>query len=155
MAIVNIGEEDEKGTALLKESRDLFERSRLNFIGNVEGLDLFSGKCDVLVCDGFVGNVILKSSEGVAAYLYNSLQRDMKRLSENDEKKALFMSIFQDIYSKLDYSEYGGAPLLGVNGNVYICHGRSDAKAISNAIRFAQRSVESKVIENMAASLEG
>ena len=154
VAMINIGEEGEKGTALLKETRDLFDGSEVNFIGNIEGQDIFSGKCDVLVCEGFVGNVILKVSEGLGAYVYNAVLNDMSRETLDTEKKKLSMSILDDIYSKLDYAEYGGAPLLGVNGNVFICHGRSDARAISNAIRVARRSVESKVIESMAQKLE-
>lgn len=155
IALINIGEEDEKGTSLLKETRNLFDGSSLNFIGNIEGQDLFSGKCDVLVCDGFVGNVILKTSEGLAAYVYNALRNDMEQRADSSvEKKDLLMGFLKDTYSKLDYSEYGGAPLLGVNGNVYICHGRSDAKTIANAIRFARRSIENKLIDNIAAGLE-
>lgn len=153
IAMINIGEEDEKGTALLKETRDLFESSGANFVGNIEGQDIFSGKCDVIVCEGFVGNVVLKVSEGLGAYIYNALLRDMQNEDITTEKKEISGSLINDIYSKLDYSEYGGAPLLGVNGNVYICHGRSDSKAIANAIRFARRSVEGKLNEHIASGL--
>jgi len=155
VAMVNIGEEDEKGNPLVKETRELFEDPRINFVGNIEGQDIFSGKCDVLVCEGFVGNVILKVSEGLGAYVYEALLKDLNAENGDNEKRALSMNILEEIYSKLDYKEYGGAPLLGVNGAVNICHGRSDAKAISNAIRFACRSVENKLIENIAAGLEG
>ncbi len=155
VAMINIGEENEKGTTLVKETRALFEDSPVNFIGNLEGQDIFSGKCDVLVCEGFVGNVVLKVAEGLGAYIYKFLLSDMDKEDENSEKKAISMGILKDIYSKLDYAEYGGAPLLGVNGNVFICHGRSDSKAISNAIRFARLSVDNKLIENIASGLEG
>lgn len=153
VAMINIGEEDEKGTALLKETRDLFGTSDVNFVGNIEGQDIFSGKCDVIVCEGFVGNVVLKVSEGLGAYIYNALLRDMEKEDITTEKKEISGSLIKDIYSKLDYSEYGGAPLLGVNGNVYICHGRSDTKAIANAVRFARRSVEGQLNEHIASGL--
>jgi phosphate acyltransferase len=154
VAMINIGEENEKGTALLKETRNLFKDSHINFIGNLEGQDIFSGKCDVLVCEGFVGNVVLKVAEGLGAYIYKFLLSDMDKEEGDSEKKAISMGILKDIYSRLDYAEYGGAPLLGVNGNVFICHGRSDPKAISNAIRFARLSVDNKLIENIASGLE-
>jgi len=153
VAMINIGEEGEKGTGLIKETRDLLENSSLNFIGNIEGQDLFSGKCDVMVCEGFVGNVILKVSEGLGAYVYNSVLGDMDKEAEEAEK-GVWMKVLKDIYSKMDYTEYGGAPLLGVNGHVTICHGRSDAKAISNAIRMACRSVDNKVNEHITAGLD-
>jgi glycerol-3-phosphate acyltransferase PlsX len=152
IAMINVGEEDEKGTSLLRETHALFEASPLNFIGNIEGQYLFSGKCDVLVCDGFVGNVILKVSEGLGAYLQNSLIEYMEKESEGQERN-LWQKILKDIIARLDYAEYGGAPLLGVNGNVFISHGRSDARAIYNAIRVARISVEQKVNEHITTGL--
>lgn len=153
VAIMNIGAESEKGTSVLKETRELFMNSSLNFIGNIEGNDVFSGKCDVLVCDGFVGNVILKVSEGLGAYMFKALHGDMVRTVEDSAEKAVWEKILNDLYSRMDYAEYGGAPLLGVNGNVYICHGRSDARAISNAIKVACQNVEKKVNEHIIAGL--
>lgn len=152
VAIINIGEEDEKGTNLLRETHALFENSPLNFRGNIEGQDLFYGKCDVVVCDGFVGNVILKVSEGLGSYLKTSLV-DYMHKEAGSETKSLWQKVLQDIISKLDYAEYGGAPLLGVDGTVFISHGRSDARAISNAIRMARISVEQKVNEHITTGL--
>jgi glycerol-3-phosphate acyltransferase PlsX len=152
IAMINVGEEDEKGTNLLRETHALFEASPLNFIGNIEGQHLFSGKCDVIVCDGFVGNVMLKVSEGLGAFLQNSLIECMQK-ERGGEERNLWKKVLRDIISKLDYAEYGGAPLLGVNGNVFISHGRSDARAIYNAIRVARISVEQKVNEHITTGL--
>jgi glycerol-3-phosphate acyltransferase PlsX len=149
-AMINIGEEDEKGTNLLRETHALFESSPLNFIGNIEGQDLFAGKCDVVVCDGFVGNVILKVSEGLGAYFQSTL---VERLHEAGKDNAHWPKVFKDLVARLDYAEYGGAPLLGVNGNVFIGHGRSTPRAISNAIRVARIPVEQKVNEHISAGL--
>lgn len=153
VALINVGEEDEKGTSLLKETRTIFEGSSLNFIGNIEGQDLFQGRCDVAVCDGFVGNVILKVSEGLGAYFQSALTRFASNEAGNNQKELL-NRLFKDILARLDYTEYGGAPLLGVNGNVFICHGRSDPKAISNAIRIARISADQKANEHISAGLE-
>ncbi|MHC4941826.1 MAG: phosphate acyltransferase PlsX [Planctomycetota bacterium] len=151
IGMINIGEEDEKGTNLLRETHALFENSPLNFVGNIEGQDLFSGKCDVVVCDGFVGNVILKVSEGLGSYFQTALVDYLHR--EAGDEKNLWQRVFEDLVSKLDYAEYGGAPLLGVDGNVFICHGRSNPRAISNAIRIARISVEQKVNEHITTGL--
>ncbi|MFH2002795.1 MAG: phosphate acyltransferase PlsX [Planctomycetota bacterium] len=152
VALINVGEEDEKGTSLLKETRAIFEESPLNFIGNIEGQDLFQGRCDVAVCDGFVGNVILKVSEGLGAYFQTALTNFIHTEAGLNEKELL-SKLFKDILSRLDYAEYGGAPLLGVNGNVFICHGRSDPKAISNAIRIARISADQRTNEHISADL--
>jgi glycerol-3-phosphate acyltransferase PlsX len=151
IGMINIGEEDEKGTKLLRETHALFESSPLNFTGNIEGQDLFSGKCDVVVCDGFVGNVILKVSEGLGAYFQTALVDYLHK--EAGDEKALWQRVFHELVSKLDYAEYGGAPLLGVDGNVFICHGRSNPRAISNAIRVARISVEQRVNEHITTGL--
>jgi glycerol-3-phosphate acyltransferase PlsX len=148
IGMINIGEEDEKGTNLLRETHALFHSSPLNFIGNIEGQDLFSGKCDVIVCDGFVGNVILKVSEGLGSFLQISLVEHMQKEADGEERQ-LWQKVLRDVISRLDYTEYGGAPLLGVNGTVFICHGRSDTKAIYNAVRVARISVEQKVNEHI------
>jgi glycerol-3-phosphate acyltransferase PlsX len=152
IGMINIGEEDEKGTNLLRETHALFESSPLNFTGNIEGQDLFSGKCDVIVCDGFVGNVILKVSEGLGSFLQSSLVAYMQKETDGEEKN-LWQKVLKDIISRLDYTEYGGAPLLGVNGTVFICHGRSDTKAIYNAVRVARIAVEQKVNEHISTGL--
>ncbi len=144
VGILNIGEEEGKGTEFIKETRGLLEKSRLNFIGNIEGKDLFSGKCDIIVCDGFVGNIALKVSESAV----EALQVFLKRHLLNNPLGKLGLIFLKPSLSRfkkeLDYSEYGGAPLLGVNGVVIIGHGRSNGKAIKNAIRVAKEEVERK-----------
>jgi len=153
IGLLNIGEEESKGTEVIKETRELFEKSSLNFIGNVEGKDLFSGKSDIVVCDGFVGNVALKVTESVVETMQFFLK---KHLLSNPLGKLglLFLKPSLMRFKKeLDYSEYGGAPLLGVNGVVIIGHGRSNAKAIKNAIRVAKEEVERKFIEKIMEAI--
>lgn len=153
IGLLNVGEEEYKGTEFLKETYELLEKSKLNFIGNVEGKDLFSGKCDIIVCDGFVGNVALKVSEGAAELMQVFLKRYF--LSSTLGKIGLFFLVpsLKRLKRELNYSEYGGAPLLGVNGVVIIGHGRSNAKAIKNAIRVAKEEVERKVNEKIIETL--
>ncbi|MBU0753808.1 MAG: phosphate acyltransferase PlsX [Planctomycetes bacterium] len=156
ICMINIGEETKKGTSLLHETRNLFENSPMNFAGNIEGQDLFIGKCDVVVCDGFVGNVILKVSEGLGTYFQTALKETLKDdlLKTPGIEKNTWQKAFHGLVARLDYAEYGGAPLLGVNGNVFICHGRSNPRAISNAIRVARISIEQKVNEQISTGLE-
>lgn len=146
VGLLNIGEEETKGTEFLKETYDLLSSKPINFIGNVEGKALFSGKCDIIICDGFVGNVALKVIEGTAETIQVFLKR---RLLRSNILGKLGLVLLKPTFSKfkkdLDYSEYGGAPLLGVNGVVIIGHGRSNVKAIKNAIRVASREVEHQV----------
>ncbi len=144
VGILNIGEEEGKGTGLIKEARELLEKSGLNFIGNVEAKEFFSGKSDVIICDGFVGNVALKVSESAIEAMMVFLKRHL--LSNLWGKIGiLFLKPSLKKFKKdLDYSEFGGAPLLGVNGVVIIGHGRSNAYAIKNAIRVAKEEVERK-----------
>jgi len=153
VGLLNIGEEETKGTEFVKETHELFEKSNLNFIGNVEGKDLFSGKCDIIVCDGFVGNVALKVTESVVETMQVFLKR---HLLSNPLGKlgVLFLKPSLLRFKKeMDYSEYGGAPLLGVNGVVIIGHGRSNAKAIKNAIRVAKEEVERKFNEKIIEAI--
>jgi glycerol-3-phosphate acyltransferase PlsX len=154
VGLLNIGEEESKGTEFVKETHELFEKSRLNFLGNVEGKDLFSGKCDIIVCDGFVGNVALKVTESVAETMQIFLK---KHLLSNILGKIglLFLKPNLSRFKKeLDYSEYGGAPLLGVNGVVIIGHGRSNANAIKNAIRVANEEVERNFNEQILEAIK-
>jgi glycerol-3-phosphate acyltransferase PlsX len=156
VGILNIGEEETKGTDFIKETRELFEKSHLNFIGNVEGKDLFSGKTDVIVCDGFVGNVALKVTESVVATMMVFLKRQLLASNILGKLGILFLKpSFSRFKKEMDYSEYGGAPLLGVNGVVIIGHGRSNAKAIKNAIRVANEEVERKFNEKIIEALKG
>jgi len=153
VGLLNIGEEEAKGTEFIKETFELLEKSNLNFIGNVEGRDLFSGKCDVIICDGFVGNVALKVSESAAETMQVFLKR---HLLSNPLGKIglLFLAPSLKRFKKeLDYAEYGGAPLLGVNGVVIIGHGRSNRKAIKNAIRVAKEEVERKFNEKILEAI--
>lgn len=151
VGLLNIGEEEKKGTEFIREAYGLLEKSKLNFIGNVEGKDLFSGKCDIIVCDGFVGNVALKVSESAAEAMQTFLKRHL--LSNIWGKIGLIFMIpsLKRFKKEIDYAEYGGALLLGVNGVVIIGHGRSNIKAIKNAIRVAkeeiERQVNSKILE--------
>ncbi len=155
VGILNIGEEESKGTDFIKETRELFEKSRLNFIGNVEGKDLFSGKSDIIVCDGFVGNVALKVTESVVATMQVFLKRQLLASSLLGKLGIFFLRpSFARFKKEMDYSEYGGAPLLGVNGVVIIGHGRSNARAIKNAIRVANEEVERKFNEKIIEALK-
>ena len=149
VGLLNIGEEEAKGTDFIKETFDLLEKSSLNFIGNVEGKDLFSGKCDVIICDGFVGNVALKVSESAAETMQTFLKRYLLSNPLGKIGLLFLMPGLKRFKKQLDYSEHGGAPLMGVNGVVIIGHGRSNKKAIKNAIRVAKEEVERKVNEKI------
>ncbi len=153
VGLLNIGEEESKGTEVIKETRDLFEKSNLNFIGNVEGKDLFSGKSDIIVCDGFVGNVALKVTESVAETMQIFLKKHLLSSPLGKIGVLFLRPSLMRFKKELDYSEYGGAPLLGVNGVVIIGHGRSNAKAIKNAIRVAKEEVERKFIEKILEAI--
>ena len=145
VGLLNIGEEEKKGTEFIRETYELLEKSKLNFVGNVEGRDIFSGKCDIVICDGFVGNVALKVAESAAEAMQTYLKRHL--LSDIWGKIGLvfMMPSLKRFKKKIDYAEYGGALLLGVNGVVIIGHGRSNKKAIKNAIRVAKEEVEHQV----------
>lgn len=153
VGLLNIGEEESKGTEFVKETFDLLSNSSLNFIGNVEGRDLFSGKCEIIVCDGFVGNVALKVSESVAEAIQMFLKRHL--LSNIWGKLGLLFLIpsLKKFKKEIDYSEYGGAPLLGIDGVVIIGHGRSNVNAIKNAIRVAKEEVERKFNEKISQAI--
>lgn len=153
VGLLNVGEEEVKGTDFIKETYELLEKSTLNFIGNVEGKSLFSGKCDIIVCDGFVGNVALKVSESVAETMQVFLKRHL--LSNPLGKLGLIFlkPSLMRFKKELDYAEYGGAPLLGVNGVAIIGHGRSNMRAIKNAIRVAKEEVERKFNEKILEAI--
>lgn len=146
VGLLNVGEEETKGTDFLKETYELLSKSPLKFIGNVEGKDLFSGKCDVIVCDGYVGNVALKVIESTAEAIQVFLKRHLLKSNLLEKLGLILLKRRLMMFKKeMDYSEFGGAPLLGVNGVVIIGHGRSNLKAIKNAIRVAKEEVERKV----------
>ncbi len=153
VALMSIGEEEEKGNELIKDSTPLFKNSNLNFIGNVEGKDLYKGLADVIVCDGFTGNVALKVSEGTAEILLSLLRREIGR-SLWAKIGYLFMKrALKKFRKNVDYSSYGGALLLGVNGIAVVGHGRSDSHAIKNAIRVARDFIKNKIPEKIKTEL--
>lgn len=154
VGLLNVGEEETKGTGFVKETYELLSKSKLNFIGNVEGRDLFSGKCDVIVCDGFVGNVALKVTESAAEAMHEFLKKHLKSSLLGLLGVWLLKSNFARYKKEIDYSEYGGAPLLGINGVVIIGHGRSNVNAIKNAIRTANEEVERKFNERILEALK-
>lgn len=155
VGLLNVGEEETKGTDFIKESYELLSKSKLNFVGNVEGKALFSGKCDVIVCDGFVGNVALKVTEGTAEAIQVFLKRHLLKTNLLGKIGILLLKgTFKKFKRELDYAEYGGAPLLGVNGVVMIGHGRSNARAIKNAIRAAGEEVTSQVNQKILEALK-
>jgi phosphate acyltransferase len=153
VGLLNVGEEETKGTGFLKEAYELLSKSHLNFIGNVEGKHLFAGECDVIVCDGFVGNVTLKVTESLAEALQTFLKRHILSTPMGTLGGLLLKPTFKKFKKDIDYSEYGGAPLLGVNGVAIIGHGRSDAYAIKNAIRVAKEEVERKFNEKLLEAI--
>lgn len=142
VGLLNIGEEETKGTGFIKETYELLEKSALNFIGNVEAKNLYSGKADVIVSDGFVGNIALKVTESVAEAMQVFLKRHLFSNTWGKIGVLFLMNSLKKFKKELDYAEYGGAPLLGVNGVVIIGHGRSNARAIKNAIRVAKEEIE-------------
>ena len=153
IGLMSIGEEDSKGTDETKEAFKILEATGLNFVGNVEGRDVFNGTVDVIVTDGFTGNVILKVSESLSEMVEQLLREEIKRTLQASVGFLLSRSAFRRFKQRLDYSEYGGAPLLGVKGCVIICHGRSSAKAVKNAIRFASEFSKQNLAEKIQAQI--
>ena len=138
VGLLSIGEEDSKGNELTKEAFKSLKRAPINFIGNVEGRDIFKGEVDVIVCDGFTGNVALKLSEGLYRNIHRNAAAGTCRKRSPPRSATIFaQNAFRQFRRRLDYSEYGGAPLLGIKGITIVCHGRSNANAIKNAIRVA------------------
>lgn len=158
VGLLSIGEEDAKGTTTVKDARKLMrDEPQINFVGNVEGRDLFKGIVDVVVCDGFVGNIVLKFTEGLAEGLFQTILTELQDAAPDLLER--FKPLMKKIHQKHDWQEYGGAPLLGVGGYCLICHGASDSRAIKNAIRVGKQLVHSgvnqKIIETIAASIPG
>lgn len=155
IAIANIGQEKSKGDKLTVETYDLLENSNLdlNFIGNIEARDILQGKADIIVCDGFAGNMILKTMEGTVQEIMKGLKTELMSNMRSKIGGALIKPALKNFKSKFDYSEHGGAPLLGVKAPVIKAHGSSDAKAIKNAIRQAKVCIESNVNELIEESI--
>ncbi|HDS84430.1 MAG TPA: phosphate acyltransferase PlsX [Phycisphaerales bacterium] len=152
IGIMNIGEEDAKGTDLIKKTRLLLKNDpNLNYIGYLEGRDLFEGKCDVVICEGFVGNVILKLSEGMANMVFKAIKAEL--MTRNKLLALWFKSVAKSIFKKYDYHEYGGALLLGVNGTAIICHGSSKARTIKNAISACKRFYDKKINTQIVSAI--
>lgn len=154
IGLLNIGEEATKGNELAIETYQLLQKAPLNFIGNVEGRDIFRGEADVIVCDGFVGNVVLKFAEGIVFFLKSAFKREA--INSVMAKTGLLMlkSTLNKLVKSMDYAEYGGAPLLGINGVAIVSHGGSNAKAIKNAILVAKRYVENNVNDHIREQLQ-
>jgi glycerol-3-phosphate acyltransferase PlsX len=153
VGLLSIGEEETKGNELTRESFQLLKRLPLNFVGNVEGRDLFNGHVDVIVADGFVGNVALKISEGVANLVRTVLKESLKATITAQVGYMLSRSAFSDFKKRIDHTEYGGAPLLGVKGVCIITHGSSNANAIKNAVRVAAESAERNINKSIEQGL--
>lgn len=154
VGLLSIGEEEGKGNELVKETFRVLKETGLNFIGNAEGRDVFNGNADVVVCDGFIGNVVLKAGEALGEMVSKMLRAEVTRTAPRKIGALILKGAFDDIKKRMDYSEYGGAPLLGVNGGCIISHGRSSAKAIKNAIRvgrdFAMNRIDVKIREKIS-----
>lgn len=157
VGLLSNGEEAGKGNQLVQETYQLLSANAatldLNFIGNVEGQDIFAGTVDVVVCDGFVGNVVLKLSEGLSQALLDMIRVEMTRTLPNKLAAAVLRADLHKMGRRIDYAEYGGFPLLGINGAAIIAHGRSNAKAIKNALRVARQTAETDVAQAIAAGL--
>jgi len=155
VGIMSIGEEDAKGNETVKKAREFIKADpNLSFVGNIEGRDIFKGACDVAICDGFVGNVVLKLMEGMVDGLFRAIKHEL--LQENFLLAWRFKSVMMRIYKKYDYHEYGGAPLLGVNGTSVICHGSSKVRTIKNAIMksklYHTQKINEQIVKYIATS---
>jgi glycerol-3-phosphate acyltransferase PlsX len=153
VGLLSIGEEDSKGNSLTRDTLPLLRELPLNFIGNVEGRDLYNGQADVVVCDGFVGNVALKTSEGLAKLVNSSLRESLKSTVTSQVGAMLSKKAFKAFKDRLDYSEYGGAPLLGVRGVCIVGHGSSNERAVMNGIRVAAEFAAAEVNSGIEAAL--
>jgi glycerol-3-phosphate acyltransferase PlsX len=154
VGLLSVGEEEGKGTELTKEAYDLLKDSSLNFLGNVEGRDIYNGRCDVVVTDGFTGNVALKISESLAEMLGSMIREELTRDTRSKVGAALAMPAFERFRRRIDYTEVGGAPLLGIDGATIICHGASPVKAIKNAVRVAREWASAGLNEHIKAAIE-
>jgi glycerol-3-phosphate acyltransferase PlsX len=154
IGLLNVGEEETKGTEFIKEAHTLLSESKLNFLGNIEGRDIYVGNADIVICDGFVGNVILKVSESVIDTLVKLIKKEIKSNPIAMIGAVLVSTAFKGLKKKMDYAEYGGAPLLGIDGACIISHGSSTPKAIKNAIRVAAEFKEQNVNKHIIEELE-
>ena len=153
IGLLSIGKESGKGNELVRLAKSFFKESPLNFVGNVEGRDIFTGDVDIIVCDGFVGNVALKLSEGMGHTMVGFLKRELASSFFGRAALIFGHNALEKFKRKLNYEEYGGAPLLGINGVCIICHGASSSRAIKKAIDLAARYVNNRVLDKMALEL--
>lgn len=149
VALMNIGEEPEKGSSTYVEAYKILKDMPINFKGNIEGRDIFKGGADVVVQDGFVGNIVLKVLEGMGNFFSSSLKRYAMKNLRRKMGAYLFKDALKDLKRDTDYEEYGGAPLIGINGNVIICHGSSSSKAVKNAIIIAEKTIIAEFNQHM------
>ena len=154
IGLMSIGQEDAKGNEVVKKTRELMKSDpNMNLVGNIEGRDIFQGVCDVAICEGFVGNVILKLTEGLVDGLFKAIKHEL--MQEKLRLAMKFKPVMKRIYKKYDYNEYGGALLLGVNGAALICHGSSKAKTIKNAVLAAKKYYTEKINDKIIEYLSG
>jgi len=154
VGLLNVGTEAGKGNELTKAAYPLLEQAPVHFVGNVEARDVLNAECDVLVCDGFVGNVLLKALEGTAGAIFSVLKEEFMRSFATKLAAAVLKPGLVRFKQKLDYTEHGGAPLLGVNGLVIKGHGSSDANAIKNAVRQARLALQNKLVHTIATEIQ-
>lgn len=154
VGLLSNGEEEEKGNELTRETHKVLKKSPLHYVGYIEGGDIYNGNVDVVTCDGFVGNVFLKTSEGLAEAIGKMLKEEIKKSLFSKVGYLLARNSFRTFRKKVDYSEYGGAPLLGINGVGFICHGGSNVKAIKNAIKFSGEFVKNRVNMHLLEEFE-
>lgn len=154
VGLINIGSEPQKGNALVKSAYTLLEESDFNFVGNVEARDILETEVDILVCDGFTGNIVLKLTEGVAGYLMNGIKESIMSTTSGKVGGMLIKKNLKEFKKQFDYSEYGGAPFLGVKGGIIKAHGSSNAYAIKNAIRQSIKFVENDVLAKITADVK-
>ncbi len=155
VGLLSVGKEKVKGNELTRATYELLEKTSLNFVGNVEGRDIFKGSVDVIVCDGFIGNVVLKTAESLAETIQGMLKREIKKNLLRKLGALLSMGAYRALKKRVDYSEYGGAPLLGINGVCIITHGGAPALAIKNALRVAGEFINHKVNAHIIEAVKG
>jgi len=154
IGLLNIGEEETKGTNVVRETYKLLKDSPLNFIGNIEGRDIFSAHADVVVCDGFIGNIVLKFAESFLGILKSKIKSYSEESIIKKIKVGLMVPVLKDILQQFDYQKYGGVPLLGVNGAVIIGHGKSSPEAVKNMLVRAKEMVQKEVNKSIESTLK-
>ncbi|GKU78586.1 phosphate acyltransferase PlsX [Paenibacillus sp. L3-i20] len=155
VGLLNVGTEAKKGTETAKAAFDLLEQAPINFIGNVEARDVLNRNCDVLICDGFAGNIMLKAMEGTAGTIFSMLKEAFGSSVLTKIAAAIMLPKLKQLKKKMDYKEHGGAPLLGLNGLVVKCHGSSDVIAVKNAVRQARIALQGNLIDSISAEING